>query len=442
MSGIQLVWENPDLNMGLYYEIRYKKAGDADSKYKTVLIPFGYTTHHLYGVKDGQTYHIEMRTVGYFSNSEWLDNIPDHIVVGKTAKPLSFGFNDLFTIFTDSDGTRFFEFSQANPEADVRVGGGYKIRYYFGSTTNWAVMTDLHRGLLKTSPYETNQLAVGYYTFAIKPVDSSGNESENAFFINTSLGNPRTSGGAVYSQVQQPLWAGTKTNCQIVDGKLVGTSTLDWSSIAIQWDSLPTSWFEVAGGATNIEYTTPVISLGVDVSFNARLNYSSSGTTTVQFKTGTLVDGTVVGSWQTYTAQRFTNIAFIQFKFTVDNGSSIAYLNTCEINLEGDVKINYYDDVNIGGQANTTWFTDSGLGTGEFKIAVKDGNITKITQAKITAVQGTGVPSGFTNFNWIVMDKTDNIGGTPAAKFKTFDGATAKALPSGVLVDIELRGVK
>jgi hypothetical protein len=76
-------------------------------------------------------------------------------------------------------------------------------------------MSALHSGVQMASPLETNLLAAGEYTFAIKAVDTSGNESVNALYINATLGDPRLDGAISILKDFADGWPGTKTNCHV-----------------------------------------------------------------------------------------------------------------------------------------------------------------------------------------------------------------------------------
>lgn len=107
----------------------------------------------------------------------------------------------MFLISIQADGTR--QFDMAMPGTPPPDFAGYAIRYRLGTgwTDYWGELEPLHTGLLTASPYETNQLAAGTYTFAVKGFDDSGIESENAVMA----GN------------QDELRAGTGNQC--ADGK-------------------------------------------------------------------------------------------------------------------------------------------------------------------------------------------------------------------------------
>jgi len=117
-----------------------------------------------------------------------------------------------FLISRQPDGTREFTWATTTLPADFE---GVRVRYFLGTTNDWSVMTSLHNGVLKAAPFESNQLAAGVYTFAIKNVDRAGNESLSPTFITAvSLGDPRIA-GSVEDLQEEPLWIDEKIDCHV-----------------------------------------------------------------------------------------------------------------------------------------------------------------------------------------------------------------------------------
>jgi len=156
-----------------------------------------------------------------------------------------------FFISRQPDGTREFTWATTTPPADL---DGARIRYLLGSTSDWDAMTPLHTGLLKASPFETNQLAAGTYTFASKNVDKAGNESAAAVFITSvTIGDPRI-GGSIEDFKEEPAWTETKTNA-IVDGAtgwLVASGSGVWNDIPTTWDAW-NGWIVTPSGSIQYE---------------------------------------------------------------------------------------------------------------------------------------------------------------------------------------------
>jgi predicted phage tail protein len=126
-------------------------------------------------------------------------------ILGKTAPPPNV---DTFALDELPDGTRQFRFSLDNPPLDL---SGYVLRYGYGTQTDWDALLPLHTGEIQFSPWETTQIAQGLYTFAIRAIDTSGNLSTDAAFLQKTLnGNPIAN--AIASKLPpSELWGGSIT---------------------------------------------------------------------------------------------------------------------------------------------------------------------------------------------------------------------------------------
>ena len=97
----------------------------------------------------------------------------------------------------------------------------------------WTDLAPLHSGVLAASPFETNLLASGSYTFGIKMIDTSGNESINAVIVEGFLDDPRLGKALVQQSARAMGWPGTKTGCEVqTNGDLVAKdSTTTWQKL-------------------------------------------------------------------------------------------------------------------------------------------------------------------------------------------------------------------
>jgi hypothetical protein len=432
ISRILANWTAP-LNPNVTnYEFGYKLA--SETKWNSIILDRTSTSYYIAPVKDGETYDVRIRTINGFGNvlPSYTSNL-GHVVIGKTSlppRPTSFTFVRL------SDGTRRFEFDLTNAPADVRVGGGFKIKYFTGSTSDWSAMTDLHTGVLKTSPYETNDLAAGVYTFACKAVDSSGNESATALFINNiEMGNPRLN-NSIYQQSEAPLWTGTKTNCFVdsTSGYLYSTSTQNWSNLPATWNDLTNTWDTILTNNNPITYETDVIDLGIDVSFVPLVTVTANGTAVITAKFGSEADGTVVGSYASITGQ-VNGKRYAKFKvvLTDSSGTPQPYFQNINIIFDANSKNYEYNDLNTATEPSSNYFQK--VATGHFKIAANDDGLSKITQAKIEAIQNVAF-----GWSWVLISKNTTItsSGYKAAEFKIYNAAGTL---SDATVDIVLKGI-
>jgi len=155
-----------------------------------------------------------------------------------------------FAISAQPDGTR--ELAWETSPIPARFAG-VEVRYLLGATSDWDAMTPLHTGLLIASPFETNQLAAGTYTFAAKNVDFAGNKSEDATFIdNAILPDPRIA-GSIEDIIEEPSWTETKTACHVdgATGWLVANGTGTWATAAT-WAAMD-AWVITPAGSIQYE---------------------------------------------------------------------------------------------------------------------------------------------------------------------------------------------
>jgi hypothetical protein len=142
-------------------------------------------------------------------------------------------------------------------------------------------MTPLHTGLQTASPFETNQLSAGTYTFAIKSVDRAGNASANAKFITSvTIGDPRIA-GAIEDFKEEPTWSGTKTNCSVD----AATGWLMADDNGTTWATLPATWAGWTSWVNNpfgtITYVRQ-IDVGVKTKFTPLVTVTGDGTQTIE----------------------------------------------------------------------------------------------------------------------------------------------------------------
>lgn len=421
LSRIKATWTAPSDARIANYELAWKKS--TESTWDSVLSSSSVTVGYISPVEDGTAYDVRVRSIsGLGVVSGWV-TVTGHVVVGKTAAPPR---PDTFQIARIADGTRRFTWSLASVPADVRSGGGYRIRYKTSSTTDWSSMTALHNGLLISSPYETADLAAGTYWFAIKTVDSSGNESADATFIASAvLGDPPLRDVLVQRIEQSLAWPGTKTSCFLdTDNALHATSSQNWSNLPSAWSSLPATWDSILTNNSPIRYETAVIDLGADVTFTPLVTAVANGTVTLEMKTGTQADGTVVGSW--------VSLALVEGKRYVQIRVSVAdttpVLSALTTIISSSSYTDTYEDVNTATET-ASWF--SRTAAGHIKIGAR-GQLAAISTARILALQNVGA-----GWSWELISKTQVVNGEPAAEFKIYNSSGALA---NATIDVELRG--
>lgn len=421
-SRIHVSWTAPASGWITEYEVEYKKSADAD------YIPSASArtgpSSYVSPVEDGVAYDVRVRPVNSIGVHGAWTYVTNHTVIGKTEAPDA---PTAFTIARLGDGTRRYAWTMASVPADVRSGGGYKIRYYSGSTSDWSAMTDLHTGLLTSSPFENNELAAGTYTWAIKTVDSSGNESAAARFISGTIGDPRLK-NVLLQRIEQNLgWPGTLTGCFVHAGTLIPLSTTTIAGLPAAISSLASTINAIGTNTNPIVYETPVIDLGTDVSFTPLATVYGTGTPTVTIKTGTTADGSVTGAYGALAP--LTGKRYVQIKVSMADAAAV--IQALTLLIDAETQIDEFEDVDTSTET-ATWFES--VAAGHFRIGSKSGQISAVTSASIVALQSTGGA-----WTWELVNKSSTVDGQPAAEFKVRNAAGTLA---DALVDVMIKGPK
>ncbi len=271
ITRVRLTWTDPSYPFIQQYEFQYKLT--ADSVWTNAAPQIGQSTEaYISGLEDGKAYDIRARYVNTFQvRSPWATL--QHTVIGKTEAPPDV---DEFFIQEQNDGTRQFSWSYDSKPVDH---GGYRIKYSFGTGGTWASMLPLHDDLIQSSPWETNLLLAGSYTFAIKAVDTTGNESTAALYIETNLGDPRLTESIDILNFKSANWPGTKTNCFVNEyNELEPSTSSDWTTPA-SWDSW-LAWNE--GAYTTISYEHGTYDVGKVTTFKPIVSVFGVGFYTIE----------------------------------------------------------------------------------------------------------------------------------------------------------------
>jgi hypothetical protein len=421
-SRIYVTWNALASAFVSNYEVEAKKSTASISS--MAALPINGKSAYVSPVDDGVSYDVRVRAVNSLGVHGAWAYLLNHTVIGKTEAPAE---PTAFTIARLADGTRRYAWTVASTPADVRSGGGYKIRYYNGITTNWSAMTDLHTGLLISSPFENNELAAGTYTWAIKTVDSSGNESAAAKFISGTIGDPRMKNVLLQRLEHNLGWPGTLTGCFIHQNTLIPLSTSTIATLPATIAGLASTINAIGTNNNPIIYETPVIDLGANTSFTPLASVWGTGTATVTMKTGTTADGSVAGAYGAL--GHVAGKRYIQIK--VSMADTAAVISGMTLLLDAEMQVDEFEDVNTATET-ATWFQS--VAAGHFRIGSKSGQISSITSASIVALQSTGGA-----WTWELVNKTSTVNGQPAAEFKI---RNASGTLANALVDVMLKGPK
>lgn len=361
----------------------------------------------------GKTLYVKLRSFNTFgSGAEELATLTayTHTIVGA-AEGVAVPPPDVnaFLVSRQSDGTRQFTWTLTDPPADLT---GYEIRYKLGVESDWNAMTPMHSGALLASPFESNQLAAGTYTFAIKAVDMFGNKSVNAAFIQATLGDPRLSGALEVFDEFADAWPGTKTSCHIeaTTGYLQPdeTDATPWTGTwaARTWIKTP---------ATTISYER-LIDVGVVATFSPLVTALADGTVTI---TEAHSDDNV--TYTSYaTAGAPVTCRYIKVKITVAGAlpvlrSAITILSASPISED-------FEDL------VTSALTGSyRIGTGDIRIPLTK-TFAVVRRVDVT-LQNVGA-----GWSWELIDKDTAVG--PRIKIYNASGVAADAT-----IDATVRGL-
>lgn len=339
---------------------------------------------------------------------EWSETLTFN-VLGKTAPPPDV---DSFLVAPQQDGTRSFTWVLSNLPLDI---AGFEIRFKRGTNTIWEEMTALHSGVLIASPYESNQLTAGDYVFAIKAIDTTGNYSLNAKYVETTLPDQRLANVWQSFVGSKSNWPGVLGNCHIVDGVL---EALDNTTT---WDTLGTTWADTTtwkpDAKTTFNYIAPVIDMGIEIWFNAQVEVYGTGSFVVEMATST--DNVTYTGWLPLEK---VQSRYVKFRLTGTTmlpviGQITEYL----IYLVIKPSIEEVTDL------TTSTLTGSNrIGTGDIRLPVIN-NYDIIKQVSVT-LQNVGP-----GWSWELIDKDTTVG----PRIKIYNGSTL----ADAVIDAYIKGV-
>lgn len=424
ITRLKVSWTSPDdafVTSGGRIEIQYKQSTNSDWN-TWGNVPGEVTFTHILDVKDGVDYDVRVRSISHLGfRSEYLNEF-NHTVIGKTSPP---GDVETFTIEAAADGTRIYRWVDNDAPADVRAGGGYKIRYQSGlGGSDYDTMEDLHAGLIDDNPYESNELQAGDYTFAIKAVDNSGNYSTTAKFVDITLPDPRLGAALLRINEANEGWPGTITNGFVSASNVVyaeGSTSGEINDLPATINALSTTIIGMRTSKSPLTYITEEHDLGTSVTFRPLVTAEGNGTITASIAASDSTGYTGYSDIETTTAR--------YFKIKVVSSGSSPEIDTLTYTIDAPTQEEQYEDVNTASTSNPSWF--GSVTTGHFYIETK-GGLAAISQAQISALQNTS--GGWT---WELTSKASTYSTAPAAEFKVYDSSNNLA---DAIVDVLLRG--
>lgn len=172
------------------------------------------------------------------------------------------------------------------PVSNWRLAG-YKLRYQYGSSTDWGSATPLFNGLLTETAYLAYGLPSALVTVMVKAVDTVGNESLNATYVQLNTTDTLLANVVEVIDFKADGWPGTITNATIIGGNLVANvddsfyGADDQSFYGLDNDS-----FYILASVESLQYTTdPVYIISALAGSSGVLNWTALGNAiTVEYR--------------------------------------------------------------------------------------------------------------------------------------------------------------
>ncbi len=264
-------------------------------------------------LQDGRVILVRVRPVNSLRRAGAWTTI-EHTVVGKTEPPAA---PDRFTVVEQPNAARAFFWDLTAPPLDL---SGFLVRYSEGTTVRpWESMVPLleasrdERSRIISSPGD------GEFWLAIKSVDTSGNQSASATFLQAVF--DAAGFGAAFLTVDPAAlaWPGTKTSAAIDGYALVDIGVSTWDALPLTWDTW-TAW--TTGSSGVISYEHPVIDALTSASTRIRVSEVAGGSAVSEYQSS--VDGVTYTAWAAVPTGPVT-ARFFKVRWTVSGAAPILY---------------------------------------------------------------------------------------------------------------------
>lgn len=336
-------------------EVQYRPSSSSGA-WASLVTTGNETTITTADVLDGETYSVRARAKSSISASAW-GSTTTHTVLGKTEAPPPF---DIFTVITQPDGTRQYNFGYstlANQPADWL---GAEIRYTAGTvgSPTWASMTPLQdtTTYYTSSPVELNAPLSGEWTFACKSLDTTGNES-TYLVASTTLPDRRL--GNVFAEYYEHVegWLGTKTSAHVQQGYLEANDSTTWASLTTwtawtRWNTTP---------ASPITYETPARDFGTIVAGQINSTVNADGTVTTELATS--ADGVSWGAWGSAAAAFASRYIKLRITVSATGPAPVPLVREWVWQVNAPMQTEYINDLVISGLTGSYR-----IGTGDIRI--------------------------------------------------------------------------
>ncbi len=264
-------------------------------------------------LQDGRVILVRVRPVNALRRAGAWTTI-EHTVVGKTEPPAA---PDRFTVVEQPNAARAFFWDLTAPPLDL---SGFLVRYSEGTTVRpWESMVPLleasrdERSRIISSPGD------GEFWLAIKSVDTSGNQSSSATFLQAVF--DAAGFGAAFLTVDPAAlaWPGTKTSAAIDGYALIDIGVSSWDSLPLTWDDW-TAWTTGSSGVISYEHT--VIDALTSASTRIRVSEVAGGSAVSEYQSS--VDGVTYTAWAAVPTGPVT-ARYFKVRWTVSGAAPILY---------------------------------------------------------------------------------------------------------------------
>ncbi len=345
VTRLYLTWDIPTNIFVNGYDVEIKLS--SDSLWLPAGSPNSIGSNEIYipNLTDGGIYDYRVRAhnSGGF-NGAW-NTATDYTVIGKTSKPSDVtGF-----IALQRDGTVVFRWNQVL-DKDL---AGYDIRYAPQGVTLWedaSTLTEATRGTNVTSA----DVSPGNWTFFIKAIDTSKNESVNAGTSDILVSNEQI---VIRNQLSSPDWPGTLTGfSKHWTGKLVPNSTSN--NAAIGWrvfdefvpDPVATATYESVEIDVDFDDT-----LRVWGEITSALGFGETGQANPVFEIDYKLDAGSYDGFEPWSGGQ-VEFRYVKAKLTLTTANGVAHIDQLDVTVDVAERVQRVEGITVAASGESIVF--------------------------------------------------------------------------------------
>jgi hypothetical protein len=243
---------------------------------------------------------------------------------------------------------------------------GYRVKFQYGANVDWASAGNFQIGLVSSSPYTVNPLP-GTVTVLIKAVNKFGNESANANYLITALGDVPVDNVIESRDYRALTWPGVITSMTLAAGDLQATqSSYYYSSTDIEFYSadlslyysnnsdaaswISTEWIPVGatGSKMTIAWSAVGNSLALDYRQTGPDSFFEEDTFAFFLADAVPMFSTTVGPWTTWPGSIIAGNQGYQFRLSTAAGLTQGVFNAFRVDVDVPDKTLGVASVSVG----------------------------------------------------------------------------------------------